>query len=96
MNGSRPFSITFHHDLATIVALSLLLVGTVYVLPLPTLRILLGGPFVLFFPGYTMVAALFPGRDDLEGLERLGLSLGLSIAVLPLMGLVLNLSLIHI
>ncbi len=70
--------------------MSLLLVATVYVLPFPTLRILLGGPFVLFFPGYTMVAALFPGRDDLEGLERLGLTLGLSIAVLPLMGLFLN------
>jgi len=90
MKRSLSFSITFHHDLAAIVGLSLLLVATVYVLPLPTLRILLGGPFVLFFPGYTMVAALFPHRDDLEGLERLGLSLGLSIAVLPLMGLVLN------
>ena len=83
MNRSRPFSITFTHDLAAILGLSALLIVAVYLLPLPTLRILLGGPFVLFFPGYTMVAALFPGRDDLEGLERLGLSLGLSIAILP-------------
>ncbi|MGB9300179.1 MAG: DUF1616 domain-containing protein [Anaerolineae bacterium] len=90
MNRSRPVSITFHHDLAAIVGLSFLLVLTVYLLPLPALRIVLGGPFVLFFPGYIMTAALFPGRDDLEGLERLGLSLGLSIAILPLMGLVLN------
>jgi len=90
VNRSRPFSITFHHDLAAILGLSALLIVAVYLLPLPTLRIVLGGPFVLFFPGYTMVAALFPGRDDLEGLERLGLSLGLSIAILPLMGLLLN------
>jgi len=90
VNRSRPLCITFHHDLAAIVGLSFLLVLTVYLLPFPALRIILGGPFVLFFPGYTMVAALFPGRDDLEGLERLGLSLGLSIAILPLMGLVLN------
>jgi uncharacterized membrane protein len=90
VNRSRPFSITFHHDLAAIVGLSFLLVLTVYLLPLPALRIVLGGPFVLFFPGYIMTAALFPGRDDLEGLERLGLSLGLSIAIPPLMGLVLN------
>jgi len=90
VNESRPFSITFHHDLVAIVGLSFLLVLTVYLLPLPALRIVLGGPFVLFFPGYTMVAALFPGRENLEGLERLGLSLGLSIAILPLMGLVLD------
>lgn len=90
MNRSRPFSITFHHDLAAIVGLSFLLILAIYLLPLPALRIILGGPFVLFFPGYTMVAALFPGREDLDGLERLGLSLGLSIAFLPLMGLVLN------
>jgi uncharacterized membrane protein/LysM repeat protein len=87
---SRPLSITFTHDLVAILGLSALLVVAIYLLPLPTVRVVLGGPFVLFFPGYTMVAALFPRRDELEGLERLGLSLGLSIAVLPLMGLVLN------
>jgi len=90
VNRSRPFSITFHHDLAAIIGLSFLLILAIYLLPVPALRIILGGPFVLFFPGYTMVAALFPDRDDLDGLERLGLSLGLSIAILPLMGLVLN------
>jgi len=90
VNRSRPFSITFHPDLAAIVGLSFLLVLAIYLLPVPALRLILGGPFVLFFPGYSMVAALFPGREDLEGLERLGLSLGLSIAILPLMGLVLN------
>lgn len=90
MNRSRPFSITFTHDLVAILGFSALLVVTIYLLPLPALRIVLGAPFVLFFPGYTLAAALFPGRDDLEGIERLGLSLGLSIAILPLMGLVLN------
>jgi uncharacterized membrane protein len=90
VNRSGPFSITFHHDLAAILGVSFLLILAIYLLPLPALRIILGGPFVLFFPGYTMVAALFPGREDLEGLERLGLSLGLSIAILPLMGQVLN------
>jgi len=45
---------------------------------------------VLFLPGYALVAALFPGRGDLDGIERLALSFGLSIAVVPLIGLVLN------
>ncbi|HSF81727.1 MAG TPA: DUF1616 domain-containing protein, partial [Anaerolineales bacterium] len=35
-------------------------------------------------------AALFPRRDDLDGVERLGLSLGLSVALVPLLALVLD------
>lgn len=54
------------------------------------LRIALGLLFVLFFPGYSLIAALFPRKGALDGIERLALSLGLSIAVVPLIGLVLN------
>ena len=54
------------------------------------LRIIFGLPFVLFFPGYVLIAALFPGRADLDGIERTALSFGLSIAVVPLLGLGLN------
>jgi uncharacterized membrane protein len=57
---------------------------------LQTLRIALGLPFVLLFPGYTLVAALFPGREGLSGLERLMLSLGLSVIIVALGGLILN------
>jgi uncharacterized membrane protein len=55
-------------------------------------RIVLGLLFILFLPGYALVAALYPRKDDLEPLERLALSLGLSIAVVPLIGLGLNYS----
>ncbi|MCL4430000.1 MAG: DUF1616 domain-containing protein, partial [Chloroflexi bacterium] len=58
--------------------------------PDSTLRAALGLPFVLFFPGYTLVCALFPGKQDLGNLERLALSLGLSLATVPLIGLALN------
>ncbi|GAG59003.1 unnamed protein product, partial [marine sediment metagenome] len=54
------------------------------------LRIAIGLPFVLFFPGYTLICALFPGKKDLDGIERLALSIGLSLAVVPLIGLALN------
>ena len=53
-------------------------------------RIPLGLLMVLFVPGYSLIAALFPKKDDLDGIERLALSFGLSIAVVPLIGLGLN------
>lgn len=50
----------------------------------------LGLPFVLFLPGYALIAALFPAKSDLDGIERVALSFGLSLAVVPLIGLGLN------
>ena len=54
------------------------------------LRILFGIPMVLFIPGYALIAALFPGARDIDSIERIALSFGLSIAVVPLIGLALN------
>jgi uncharacterized membrane protein len=80
------------------------------------LRVIVGLPFVLFLPGYALIAALFPeagtspdsdapageelraadegevadDREGIDGIERVALSFGLSIAVVPLVGLVLN------
>lgn len=53
-------------------------------------RTALGIPFVLFIPGYVLIGALFPKKDDLDGIERIALSFGLSIATVPLIGLGLN------
>lgn len=54
------------------------------------IRVILGLIFVLFLPGYTLVAALFPGSDDLTGIEKLVFSLCLSMAVVSLIGFGLN------
>ena len=69
--------------------------GTICAVYLPflstsPLRVLFGLPMVLYVTGYALIAALFPGRADLDGIERLALSFGLSIAVVPLIGLALN------
>lgn len=45
---------------------------------------------VFFIPGYMLVAALFPGNQRIDWIERIALSLGLSVAVIPLLGLFLN------
>lgn len=54
------------------------------------LRVVFVLPLILFVPGYLLIAALFPANGDLEGLERVALSMGLSIAIVPLLGLALN------
>ncbi len=76
-------------DLFLIAVLSLLLVSLVALTTGP-LRVVLGLLFVLFLPGYTLIAALFPKKEDLDIIERLALSFGLSIAITPLIGLGLN------
>jgi len=79
-------------DLAVIVAYTLATVAAIYV-PIvneTVLRSALGLGMVLFVPGYALIAALFPGRKGVDGIERVALSFGLSIAVTPLIGLALN------
>lgn len=78
------------HDLVLVLALATVLVP-VALLGLQGLgRIALGLVFILFCPGYVLTAALFPKDSDLDWIERLALSFGLSIAVVPLIGLGLN------
>jgi uncharacterized membrane protein len=53
-------------------------------------RIIIALPIAIFIPGYCLTAALFPSRQDIDGMERIALSIGLSIMVVPLIGLWLN------
>lgn len=76
-------------DLLLIIVSSLVLVPMA-LLSAGLLRSILGLLFVIFFPGYALVAALFPKKSNLDGVERLALSFALSIAVVPLIGLILN------
>jgi uncharacterized membrane protein len=82
--------ITLRNELLPLNILAVLLILIITFFPSHVLRIVLGLPFILFFPGYTLIAALFPRKSDLGGIERVALSFGLSIAVVPLMGLILN------
>ncbi|RXA19804.1 DUF1616 domain-containing protein [Methanosarcina sp. MSH10X1] len=56
------------------------------------LRTCLGIFLVLFLPGYSLAGAIFPAKKDLEEIERAAIALGLSIAVVPIIGLSLNYS----
>lgn len=57
---------------------------------LTILRYVLGSLFILYLPGYVVVEALYPSERELSPLERLALSIGLSLAIVPLLGLLLN------
>lgn len=54
------------------------------------LRAVIGLPFVLFCPGYALVSALFPAQGDLSFPARMALACGCSLALIPLIGLLLN------
>ncbi|TRZ53358.1 MAG: DUF1616 domain-containing protein [Dehalococcoidia bacterium] len=52
-------------------------------------RYILGSVFTLFLPGYTFIKALFPEKE-LDNIERVALSIGMSLALVPITGLILN------
>jgi len=74
--------------------LIVLMGSAIYLLPqMPPyvyFRYVVGSLFVLYLPGFALIEALYPKKEDLEPLERLALSIGLSLALVPLVGLVLN------
>jgi hypothetical protein len=73
--------------------------------PLAYVRYVLGAIFVLWLPGYAFIKALFPqnlpfakavarlseiSEKELDVIERVALSMGMSLALVPIVGLLLN------
>jgi len=52
-------------------------------------RYFFGFIFVLYLPGYCLIRTLFPQRE-LDNIERIALSIGVSLALVPVTGLLLN------
>lgn len=73
--------------LATVVSFMLIFFSSGYLL---YLRYVFGGLLVLFLPGYALIELLYPKKQELNELIRFALSIGLSLAIVPLVGLVLN------
>lgn len=79
-------------ELTPLVLLTGLLITVIILFPGNTTCVVLGVPFVIFSPGYTLVAAIYPRMTRLSGIERAALSFGMSLAVVPMMGLILSLT----
>lgn len=79
-------------DLLITIAVTLLTAAIVIAFPgwQSPLRVALGLVVVLLAPGYVLMQTLFARRDDVDGVERLALTLGLSIAAVPILGLLLD------
>ena len=78
------------HILFVFVVSTILLALYVTKPPLIYLRYVFGSLYVLYVPGAVLLEALYPRGEELEPLERLALSIGLSLALVPLVGLILN------
>ena len=70
--------------------LTILLILAILVIPSNPLLIIPGLPFLLFFPGFVLVSALFARKEGMEWIEKIALSFGMSIAVTTLIGLGLH------
>jgi uncharacterized membrane protein len=79
-------------DLWSIIIGSLLLIGAALLLPDTVLPVILGIAFLVFLPGYAILVVLFPAHKDLNILERAAISFGVSIAIVPVVGIGLNVS----
>ncbi len=73
-----------------LVAVTVFVVFAVNASALLYVRYVLGGVFILFLPGFLLISALYARSDEMDSLEKVALSIGLSLAIVPLIGLVLN------
>jgi uncharacterized membrane protein len=86
----------FRHDIPPdLILVVVWLAASIVAIYLPLLnetpiRIVLAIPVILFIPGYCLLALLFPKNGDIDLMPRMVLSIGVSIALVPLIGLGLN------
>lgn len=88
---ARRMTLADSVDLLLLLAFALIVPGLLLLPPwLALVRVPLGLVAVLLAPGYALQAALFPRRDELDGVARAGLSIGLSVALVPPAALLLD------
>lgn len=82
--------IATRYDLLAILGLSLVYVLSLLASPGSVFHALLGLPFALILPGYTVQAAVYPRQDELESPLRWALGCVLSLTLVTLLALSLN------
>lgn len=82
--------IKIFNDIIWIVLFTFLLMPAVCLFESNTIRVIIGLPFILFFPGYTLISALFPDKEGLSRIKRIALSFAVSLMVVGFTGIGLN------
>jgi uncharacterized membrane protein len=87
-----PFKKAFDLDLSVVLGVTGVVLVAVFIpyVNQTLFRSLTGRIFIIVVPGYSPVASLFAGKNDISGMGRAALSFGLSIVIVPLAGLILN------
>jgi uncharacterized membrane protein len=82
----------FLYDLKLVIVWLAAAISAIYlpVINETPVRVVLALPVILFIPGYCVILALFPREDDIDLTERIVLSICVSIAIVPIIGLGLN------
>jgi len=68
--------------------LSILLIPDVF--PFSIVRVVFVSAFLFFLPGHSVLQVVFQKTEGMDRFERFALSAGMSLAVVPLIGLVVN------
>lgn len=83
---TKALTIWFTISLVTITLLTIFLFPKTE--PYSIIRLIVGGIFILFIPGHSLLNLLFPKKERI--IERIGLSITLSLITVTLTGLALN------
>jgi uncharacterized membrane protein len=91
----KKFAVLFRTFPADLIILVVWLAAVILAIYLPELnetpfRVVFALPVMLFIPGYCVILTLFPKEGDIELTERIVLSVCVSLAIVPLIGLGLN------
>ncbi|MEB3691515.1 MAG: DUF1616 domain-containing protein [Caldisphaeraceae archaeon] len=79
-----------------LVSIAIITASALSSLFIPSKYILIKGvvvsPLLFFYPGYGVVESVYPNKNEWGELERVALYIGISLAIIPLIGLILNLT----
>jgi uncharacterized membrane protein len=86
------FDFVISHDLSIITILSILLIVLIFIpfVALSLVYTVLGIIFIFLIPGYEFIRVIFPKKSTIGNTELLGLTIGLSLCITSIIGILLN------
>lgn len=85
-NHEPNFRLSLNIELSLIIGFLALTIATIFISgPLAMMQMVFSLIFILLLPGFALQSLIFPQAKSLDAIERLGLALGLSIAVIPIL-----------